>query len=225
MPESKKTSLTEIDARLQAGGPESVRLLYGVEPWFLVIPPADQLPPPLVWTPVNGYLSPKTDLLGLGESFQDVRNLSNYAIPVAVACPLLKSGRDSAPYVTLGRASTNDIRLSSVEVSKTHAHLEHSSKGGWTIQDLGSSNGTFVNGNRLESFRKAVIFPNDEVCFGNVRALFLNFSGVINLCGLMKTSKPAENLKIDPCAEIPNSMLSTIKLPRNPKTRIKARIA
>jgi hypothetical protein len=48
----------------------------------------------------------------------------------------------------LGRDGTADVRLPSTLVSRRHAVLRRT-QGGWTVEDLGSLNGTSVNGQRL----------------------------------------------------------------------------
>lgn len=50
--------------------------------------------------------------------------------------------------VTIGRDPMVDIVLSDPEVSRQHARLTHEEEG-FLIQDLGSTNGTFVDGRRL----------------------------------------------------------------------------
>ncbi|MEM7624959.1 MAG: SpoIIE family protein phosphatase [Planctomycetota bacterium] len=47
--------------------------------------------------------------------------------------------------VTLGRSSQASVRLDDPGVSRRHALLEPSPDGGWTLRDLGSRNGVFVN--------------------------------------------------------------------------------
>ena len=48
----------------------------------------------------------------------------------------------------LGRDVTNDIVLGDAEVSRQHSRLTRT-PGGYVLEDLGSTNGTFVNGERL----------------------------------------------------------------------------
>ncbi len=62
------------------------------------------------------------------------------------------SGREyplSGPSVVVGRAVTCDVILPEARVSSRNARVEQSG-GGWHVTDLGSSNGTRVNGMRVE---------------------------------------------------------------------------
>jgi len=60
----------------------------------------------------------------------------------------------------VGSAPEVDVRLASPEVSRLHARLEPCDDGLW-IEDLASTNGTFVDGVRV---RAARIHPGARVC-------------------------------------------------------------
>src|SRR5688572_5302273 len=51
--------------------------------------------------------------------------------------------------VTIGRDPMTDIVINDPEVSRHHAKLTRRTGGGYEIQDMGSTNGTFVDGKRL----------------------------------------------------------------------------
>jgi len=51
----------------------------------------------------------------------------------------------------IGRSDECDIVIDSKHVSRHHARIFLSSEGQWCVEDLGSSNGTFVNGERVKS--------------------------------------------------------------------------
>ena len=71
---------------------------------------------------------------------------------------------DLAKEVTmLGRDVTNDIPIGDAEISRQHARLTRT-PGGMVLEDLGSTNGTFVNGERLASPR--LLRAGDTVGFG-----------------------------------------------------------
>src|SRR3990170_6551195 len=70
----------------------------------------------------------------------------------------------------LGRDVTNDIPLGDAEISRQHSRISRT-PGGMVLEDLGSTNGTFVNGDRLVSPR--VLMSGDLVGLGeNVTLTF-----------------------------------------------------
>ena len=69
----------------------------------------------------------------------------------------------------VGRSPDCDIFLDDVTVSRRHAELLHEGES-FTIRDLGSLNGTFVNRQRVES---AQLQDDDEVQIGKYRLTFL----------------------------------------------------
>src|SRR5262252_4849729 len=64
----------------------------------------------------------------------------------------------------VGRAPTADLPVVDPTVSRRHAQIL-SDENGLTVHDLGSSNGTFVNGNKITT---APIVPGDVIAFGKV---------------------------------------------------------
>lgn len=53
--------------------------------------------------------------------------------------------------VSLGRESHNSITIPDINVSRNHAEITLSPQGAWIITDLGSTNGTYVNGRAIAS--------------------------------------------------------------------------
>ncbi|HTE46843.1 MAG TPA: FHA domain-containing protein, partial [Gemmatimonadaceae bacterium] len=69
------------------------------------------------------------------------------------------------PPLIVGRAPTCDIPVIDPTISRRHAEVEWSGTV-ITVRDLGSSNGTFVNGTRVDT---AAVTPGDTVTFGKVQ--------------------------------------------------------
>jgi hypothetical protein len=86
---------------------------------------------------------------------------------VVVKSPALDEGEelelDSAPLL-LGRGSRNDVNLARDEyASSDHARLEPRRDGVW-LEDIGSTNGTYLNGTRLTRAKK--LAPGDVLRIG-----------------------------------------------------------
>jgi hypothetical protein len=81
--------------------------------------------------------------------------------------PVLPGGRSLllAPGATLrlGRSSDNDLHLNDTFVSSHHARMSVTAEG-LLLEDLGSTNGTFLNG---EEVGRAWLQPGDEVAVGD----------------------------------------------------------
>ncbi len=68
----------------------------------------------------------------------------------------------------IGRGAQNDLILHESSVSSFHAELVRLEDGGLRVIDLDSSNGTFVNGDRIN---RAVLKAGDRLMFSCVQAL------------------------------------------------------
>jgi hypothetical protein len=86
---------------------------------------------------------------------------------VALKGPALDEGARfelNAKALTVGRGAPNDIRLDDDEfASAHHARIEPRRDGVW-VEDVGSTNGTYVNGTRLGRPQK--LTPGDVVRIG-----------------------------------------------------------
>ena len=85
-----------------------------------------------------------------------------------------------APAVGLGRDASNQVQLHDTEVSRQHAEIRRVDPNTFALADLGSSNGTFVNGRRVQQYRLA---SGDQIQVGSTLMLFTS-----------PTEEPAEDL-------------------------------
>lgn len=71
--------------------------------------------------------------------------------------------------IIVGRAEECDVFLDDVTVSRRHAEFRHGAQG-WSVQDVGSLNGTYVNRVRVDDQQ---LRGGDEVQIGKFRFIFL----------------------------------------------------
>lgn len=67
----------------------------------------------------------------------------------------------------IGRALENELVVSDLQVSRLHAEFTSTPDGRFQIRDLGSHNGTYVNGQPIPKSGTALIGPNDIVGVGH----------------------------------------------------------
>ncbi|MBV9383084.1 MAG: FHA domain-containing protein [Streptosporangiaceae bacterium] len=79
--------------------------------------------------------------------------------------------RGAARVFTIGRDAGCDLFIGDMTVSRVHAKLErgHGAGGDWVVTDLGSTNGTRVNGWRVRD--PVPVRPGDRVRFGEAEFL------------------------------------------------------
>jgi len=96
--------------------------------------------------------------------------------PKGLATLLVRSGSlkgqrvyVKVPIVNIGRAEYNDIVLPDDSVSTVHAKLQRR-EGIWVVVDLESTNGTIVDGERVDG--EAPLAPGAIVRFGTIQTIF-----------------------------------------------------
>jgi pSer/pThr/pTyr-binding forkhead associated (FHA) protein len=89
---------------------------------------------------------------------------------------LVKRGPNAGSTFLLDQDSTNagrdpqsDVFLDDITVSRKHAVLERRADGSWFVRDVGSLNGTYVNGEQVDETKLAT---GDEVQIGKFKLTF-----------------------------------------------------
>ncbi len=120
---------------------------------------------------------------------------------------------ESESLLRAGRLATLEVVLDDTSVSRRHAEIK-STPQGWRVRDMGSTNGTYLNGNRLEP-GEWPLRPNDIIRCGNV-TLFVDFPGS------GKTSDEdvlAPKVVVEACANSWEDALQGIAFDRNRSPR------
>lgn len=73
--------------------------------------------------------------------------------------------------VTIGRASDNTLSIDDASVSSYHARIEPSEEV-YTLTDLGSTNGTRLNGTALKADETHVLNPGDKIRLGKLDSVY-----------------------------------------------------
>ncbi|HZU60409.1 MAG TPA: DUF3662 and FHA domain-containing protein [Solirubrobacteraceae bacterium] len=128
--------------------------------------PEPQPPPPPVGAPGAGRTMVYSSASRLAEPLEErARSRAEKAL-------LLMDGRRmvvASEGVSLGRSRSCDIVLSDPNVSRRHAEIRPRG-GSWVLVDLGSTNGSRINGRSIEG--SEVVKPGDQIELGSTRLTF-----------------------------------------------------
>lgn len=102
---------------------------------------------------------------------------------------------DTGADITIGREIGNTIAPILDSVSRRHAHIFYAD-GGWNVEDLGSTNGSLVNGKKIEG--RVALKAGDALRFGLID-MSVSFEGEA-VAATAKVAAPAAELS--PVAEL-----------------------
>jgi len=88
----------------------------------------------------------------------------------------------------IGRDSSNGVPINDAEISRKHSRLSFQG-GKYVLEDLGSTNGTFVNGQRLSG--PVVLKPGDVVSLGEQIVLMYDAINMDPGATIASSRKPA----------------------------------
>jgi ABC-type multidrug transport system ATPase subunit/pSer/pThr/pTyr-binding forkhead associated (FHA) protein len=120
-------------------------------------PAPEQQPPEQVWPQQAGHIPPQQGSGG-GAGAPPV-----YGDRSPTTFHQLALGR----VMRIGRALENELVVSDLQVSRNHAEFHATPDGRYEIRDLGSHNGTYVNGMPIAKGGSALLGPNDIVGVGH----------------------------------------------------------
>src|SRR6476660_2286434 len=74
----------------------------------------------------------------------------------------------SEALITIGRISENTLQIEDVSVSSRHAQLTLDDSGDYILRDIGSTNGTELNGKEIAPETNHKLQDGDKVRFGKI---------------------------------------------------------
>jgi hypothetical protein len=120
-------------------------------------------------TPPRGEFRTATREAGAGLPSLEVA----VCAPALRILPLEKTARNPyEEFVFVGRASTCDVILRDVSVSKSHAVFERT-RSGWLLRDNRSHNGTYLGERRLDAGERAPLGSGQALRFGAYAVYFV----------------------------------------------------
>jgi ABC transport system ATP-binding/permease protein len=187
----RRAAPADGDSRLWPGVPSDPPSMAHPAPWWVASPLVDAAPSSQAGAPQAPAAPPRppqpqpqsrpqrqfSPEPAVGEpswedsisAWRDPAPSSRQAVDVRESLPsvdIRPTSRMPLPVKALriGRVPDNDLVLPDLDVSRHHAELRRSPAGAYEIVDLGSHNGTYVNGQRVSS---AVIGEDDIVSIGH----------------------------------------------------------
>ncbi|MDP4930147.1 MAG: DUF3662 and FHA domain-containing protein [Ilumatobacteraceae bacterium] len=182
-----KSGRFEVKASLSAGvsepsAPVAVKVEPSAEPPAASIVPSVEIPavvPPVVVPPVitpPTIATPSIPPLPTLGATPSAPAAAPAAVPTLKATLAMGDGSRIAlrpGVISVGRSAESTIPLNDTNVSRRHAELRLRGEGAdavWVLVDLGSTNGTLINGVKVNG--EQILRKNDAIVFGATKARY-----------------------------------------------------
>ena len=127
------------------------------------------LPPPVKGR--NATMRHITSILPLDHE----RNRNPPVRFIPIRQPAQENGQPKDPWLTIGRMADADIMINDYTISKRHARLRSDrSAGTFVLEELGSTNGTWHNGAKVNSSASVALNSGDRLRFGRHIMTFIS---------------------------------------------------
>lgn len=99
--------------------------------------------------------------------------------------------------ISVGRTGSNVLIIDEPSLSKIHASLSVDNDGALSVADTGSTNGTFINGQRISYGKATRLVAGDRLKFGNVEVEFEPVESPSNIEESEQNVSDAKTIAID----------------------------
>ncbi len=118
---------------------------------------------------VTGRASPNPTML-YTTSVEGAQEIDNPDPPIRymlIRYPIPSAAQEArVQWLTVGRTSMSDLMINDYTISKNHARIYQQAEGEYVLEDVGSTNGTWRNDERLKRGEQAGLEDADTVRFG-----------------------------------------------------------
>lgn len=118
------------------------------------------------------FLNSKSPTI-VGKTLEELINNNNNSIKIFSIFPIVKTNKN--PFlkkITVGRTALQDIIVQNMAVSKFHSYFHFDDDQNYFLVDNNSTNGTFVNGNKIEAEKNILLKDKDEISFSDSKFIF-----------------------------------------------------
>jgi len=109
----------------------------------------------------------------IGKTLEEIEGNINKSNKISLIFPIVKTNKN--PFlkkITVGRTSLQDILIQEMTISKFHAYFSFDEEGNYYLSDNNSTNGTFVNDNKVNTDEHILLNDKDIISFSNSKFIF-----------------------------------------------------